>query len=500
MKLIHPIGVLSICALLLWGAPLSAAEENLLSNGSFEEYTCSAMGCSFGEWSLPLGSGSVETNDKIDGEVSLQVYSTSVNATLDNEVVLSDDYYAPGTPFLITLHYKVLSIPEYSSLALDCYWEPAPGGDENALKKHDAELLQQTVTKTVSSGWERLEILTTKPEGSAGLRIRVAIPKKAKVLFDDFRVEEDESSFASEPYIRVTPNKLSSVTANLGDSVAFTTLHIEQGNLNGTTTFEISGHHREMFHLSATSMSPEQTELDLVVTYVPTQAGNHDAVLNIDNLAHTSLFQYINLQGTCVDPSKNPSVVVEPDELPPFSAVVGQDARDTLTVTSANCIDYVYLRVDHVQGAAFTISSTMLSKNATNKIAVRFAPQEEGEYESTLTISSQNVETQVITLRGTGIKRTEENIDWQTRFQWDESKPVKLLNETFDNISHNKTLLLPGWQNVAAVDERPWWGFDEAKTSPVRGEERYAKATAYQYGKTVRLRGRCSWSLRLWIT
>ena len=43
---------------------------------------------------------------------------------------------------------------------------------------------------------------------------------------------------------------------------------------------------------------------------------------------------------------------------------------------------------------------------------------------------------------------------------------------------------MEGWQNVAALEERPWWAFDEAKTAPARGENKYAKATAYQYGRS----------------
>ena len=63
---------------------------------------------------------------------------------------------------------------------------------------------------------------------------------------------------------------------------------------------------------------------------------------------------------------------------------------------------------------------------------------------------------------------------------WDDSDPLSLLDETFDDVSHNGTLAISGWQNVAAADQRPWWGFDEAQTSPVSGTNRYAKATAYQ--------------------
>lgn len=73
--------------------------------------------------------------------------------------------------------------------------------------------------------------------------------------------------------------------------------------------------------------------------------------------------------------------------------------------------------------------------------------------------------------------------EWANDFTWDLSNPRTLLVEPFDEVNHNKALAIEGWQNVAAADARPWWGFDEAKTSPARGDGKYAKATAYQFGK-----------------
>jgi len=473
-----------LTVVLLWsGVQQSAADSNLLSNGSFESYDCGAMGCSFSDWALPLNSGSINTTDKIEGEVSLQMYPTAISATLDNSVYLPDSYYAAGDTFFITMYYKVLHLPEYEAISLDCYWEPEPGGDAEGMKKHDADKLQRVLSDTLSADWEKIVICTTKPEFSTRLRIRVVVPKKAKALLDAFSVEEAQTA-EDEPFIRITPLKLSAVTTTIGNTVDFAMVHVQQGNLTGPTTFELSGYNADQFRLSATSLAADQCEIDLIITYAPTEAGTHTALLNIDNLKHTSLFQSIKLTGICTDPTLQPSISVTPDTLSDFSAVEGQEMRDTFTVTSANCQDYVYLRVTHILGAAFTIDESMMGRNATSNVEVRFAPKEEGDYISTVTIYSEGVESVVVTLRGTGIKRSEETIDWQTHFEWDESNPMKLMNETFDNVGHNKTIVLDGWQNVALVDERPWWGFDEERTSPKRGTERYAKATAYQYGKS----------------
>lgn len=191
----------------------------------------------------------------------------------------------------------------------------------------------------------------------------------------------------------------------------------------------------------------------------------------------------------CINPNPavvldQPVITVTPSTVPSFEAVEGQTATKTVSVTSANCIDYVYMRVDHITGEGFTIDGTMLPKNATSTVTISFKPQAAGSYESKLTIYSQNADDVVLTLTGTAEAKSEENIDWQTSFNWQTTDAITQLNEQFDGAEHNKTLVLNGWQNVADLDARPWWGFDESKTTPARGDGKYAKATAYQFGKS----------------
>ena len=116
----------------LWSVPVSAEKANLLADGSFEEYSCSMFGCQWDEWTMPLGSASANTTDKIDGEASLHMTPTTAS-TLDQAVTLSDASYAAGTVFELKFFYKVLAMPEGSSLSTDCYWEPNPGGDAEAM-------------------------------------------------------------------------------------------------------------------------------------------------------------------------------------------------------------------------------------------------------------------------------------------------------------------------------------------------------------------------------
>ena len=455
--------------------------ENLIVNPSFEEYSCNFMGCSFGnEWNMALGSGSANSTDKLEGEVSLMMNPTSVATVLDQAVTLTDADYAAGSKFSLSLNYKVQSMPAGETLALDCYWEAAAGGSSEEIEAHESDILR--VNLDAGSGWQLKELVTTKPAKSAYFRVRVKVPKNAKVLFDKFSLTYMPST---DPYIEVSPKTLPQFSLNLGETDS-KTVHIRQGNITGVTTFELSGYNADQFQISASQMSSDQSELDLIITYAPTSAGTHSAILNIDNLNHTTLFQHISLSGTCSDPSAKPTLTVTPSTLPDFEVLEGKQQKMSVTLSSINCTDFVYARVDHISPAehgAFTIDGSMYSKNSETTVTITFSPMTAGDYESTLTFYSEGAENVVVTLNGKGIAKTPETIDWQTSFVWNEANPLSWMYEKFDNVKHNETLILEGWQNVAAVDARPWWGFDESKTTPVRGEDTYAKATAYQYGK-----------------
>ena len=278
---------------------------------------------------------------------------------------------------------------------------------------------------------------------------------------------------AQDAYINVSPSSLPSVTAYVGETATFKTVHISQGNLVGPTYFYLSGYNANMFSISASELGADESEIDLVITYTPTKTGTHTAILNIDNWYHTGLFQSISLKGVCQEPDLHPSVSVTPTELPDFNAVAGKEVTQTVTVSSSECKDYVYLRVDHTEGVGFTIDNSMLAKNTTSEVTIRFAPTEAGTYRSTLTVYTQDAQSVVVNLNGTATPAEDEVPDWATSFAWGKYNALTVLNETFDNVPHNETLVLDGWQNVAKADARPWWGHRDG----------YAKATAYQHGK-----------------
>ena len=471
--------IISLFCLLL---TLLIARANVLENGSFEQYSCNAMfGCSFEGWSFPLTSATAETEDTYEGDAAI-LFSHTNNAVLDQGVALTDGTYAAGTLFKLTLHYKVLSLPAGKSLDLDCYWQPSGGGDAEAMKQHDAAVLQRPIATEVSSEWEELILTTSKPENSSAFRVRLSIPKNAQVLLDALNLELTESA---EPYILINPNKLNTIETTIGSSAVFPTLHIEQGNLEGPTTFELSYTNMDQFSLSMNSLAADQSAGDLVITYTPTAAGAHIAYLNIMNESHPLLNRSIKLEASCTDPSAQPTVTVTPSEVDSFKVLADQSDQKTITVSSINCIDYVYLRIEHETGAAFTTDASILPKNSSRELTITFHPVEAGDYLSKLVIYSQSNEFENIELilRGKGLEPTPETIDWQTDFVWNAATPLTYMDESFDDVAHNKTLLIDGWQNVTAAEARPWWGFDASKTMIFEEEFQCAKASAYQSGK-----------------
>ncbi len=456
-------------------------DDNLLLNNSFEEYSCNdVFGCSFDDWNLPLQTANANSGDKLDGNNSIQL-NPSMAVTIDQGVLLNDATYAEGTQFTITLNYKVISMPDGESLKMDCYWEAAAGGDADAVKAHDAAILTGDLGS--AKAWKHKVATTTKPAKSAYLRVRVSVPKNAKVLFDAWAVVKEEAD-PDAPFITASPLKVSPVNTTIGNTATFETVHVKHGNVTSATTFYIGGADASQFSLSASELPADQTDIDLIITYAPTSAGTHSASLIFDNAQHTTILpDMISLSGTCTDPSAQPKLTVTPSEVPAFEVLEGKQQKQTVTLSSINCTDFVYAQVNHVQGEGFTIDGTMFGKNTESTVTITFAPKVAGSYQSTITFSSTGAEDVVITLNGTATAKTPETIDWQTEFVWNDANPLNLMFEKFDGISHNETFVLDQWQNVAAADQRPWWGFDASKTQIIEGEGKFVKASAYQFGQ-----------------
>jgi len=373
-----------VCAAMMMVPGMVRAEETeLLQNAGFETYEDKSNAMfgdytEFAGWDRTGFSTLSEKSDVYEGAVALKLGATTAGSVYQKIEGLTDAYYAADAPFRLTIHYKVVGMTSSGDVRLESYWEHTTSSD--GLKDHDADKLQRVLSDTVQSEWQTLVIETTRPDKAKAFYLSFKTKAKCYVLLDSLSMVALPNTPSDEPFIEVTPLKVTPVSTTIGNTATFETIHIKQGNVTGTTTFELSGYNHDQFSLSATEMPEGQDEIDLTITYAPTRAGTHTAILNIDNLNHTALYQSVSLRGSCTDPS---------------------------------------------------------------------AP---------------------------------ETIDWQTDFVWNDANPLTLLNEPFDAIAHGETFVKEGWQNVAAVDQRPWQGVDASTMESIDGNGKFVRASAYQYG------------------
>ncbi len=449
-----------------------SAQENLLADGGFEEYTSNMFGTQFDEWGVPFGSAA-EQNDKHGGNTALWVKEATQNTNYVSQE-LSGTFEA-GATYRLSIWYKVTTSQDGQDVRFHSLWTCGSAGDSN----QDADVLQGAYF--TSSEWKEAVVETTCPEGATRFNFRVAVGKKAQVLFDDFsfvKLETAPVTPPTEPYLEVTPTTFNAVQTTINTAVEFTPLTVTYGNLTSPVLVEITGANSEYFTLQRTTVS--EGEEKLVITYLPTKAGKHTANLILDNRNNPELSKMLKLSASAIDPNARPTITVTPLSVPAFTATAGEQSTYTVKVDSENCIDYVYANVSHTQGAGFTINSTMLMKNVESQVVVTFRPNVAGEYASTLTFSTLGGTSVVVNLHGTATDGATVQPDYATEFVWKQDNPYKLLFEKFDGVSHNKQLTLTDWQNVVPDGIRPWWGYDH-KDATAAVVEKSAKATTYIY-------------------
>lgn len=455
-----------LCGLMLTPA---IAADNLLSNADFEEAQPSVLfGAEFTDWTFG-GKIAIETNDIHHGEKALRTEEVSRLRSLQQTVDMQTE--VTGQEFTLTIHYKVLSA-NAGDLFLNSAWNfryPQQG------TPHDSLNLNQPLP--VGTGWQTLTVTTTKPEDATSLLVSIGVKKDVLVIFDDFSLTRTENL---QPWYTVMPEKVSPARCNIGDSVLMTTLTIRQGNITTPVALDIRGKNRDMFRLEKTQVSLAEENVKL--WYAPTAVGNHEAMLITDCEQALSHNTTLTLRGTASDSTFSPEIHITPASLPLFSAKAGTQTKDSITITSLNCVEDIIVRCDNEgDNAAFTVSTSLLPRNMSSTVHITFAPRKAGNYAATISVSSRNATQQQLRVTGVATEGDPEQQDWATAFTWDMSKPQALLQENFDNINHNKTLLINGWQNVVLSGERPWLGFSDTNND----SEHCAKVTAYTFGETA---------------
>lgn len=288
------------------------------------------------------------------------------------------------------------------------------------------------------------------------------------------QVAPDPEPDPNAPQFTVTPEAITPQKVNIGDSALVAEFTITQKNLVTPVSLYLTGKNRGMWYLESEETDPNLPEAKVKLWYKPTQTGKHTAALNIESSKTNAYNMVYHLAGTCIDPANPPQITITPTSLPQFVAKVGTEVKDTISVSSKNCIDYVNVKITPA-GAGFYLNTTQLLKNFDAKTIITFRPLKEGTYTATVTWETEEGTPQSVKVSGVATAGDPAVQDWVTVFNWDMTGPLALLNEHFDNIEHNKTLKLTGWQNVVTAGTRPWWGYVDVNNDG----EHCAKATGY---------------------
>lgn len=446
-------------------ATSALAADEMLYNPGFEDSSSTFLGTSFDSWSATGLTLSTETSDKVEGEQALKV----TKATRDESYLYQEieGPFESGATYRLRIKYKVLTSQSGSDVKLNCCWQSPRDGDLD----HEIDLLKTDFF--TADSWSEKIVETTFPDEASRFFFSVMVAKNASVLFDDFSFQKVEGAapVPTEPTLTVSPTTFTELSTQLNTPVAYPTVTLTQANLDQPVTITITGKDAKYFSSSVESVTEPTKEL--IFTYNPTVIGRHTAMVTIESAGHNELTQTFSLKGYCTDPANPPTMTLSPATVPAFTAKVGETSTQKVTLSSQNCIDYIYASIEHVKGEAFNISSTFFIKNSPNIITVTFAPKEAGEYHSKIHFTTLEGQELVVDLNGTATEGDTPVEDPLNRvFNWDMSNPRTQLFETFDGAVKNETLQIEGWQNVTPRGERPWWGYEA-------DGEKMAKATGY---------------------
>lgn len=447
----------------------ATAADNLLDNGGFEAAKTNALyGYDWDSWQCKAIT-TIETSDILEGEHAMRFTEANTASNITQEVSMANE--ADGQIFELTFHYKLLSCTAEKPVWLNCVWEHPRDGVLN----HDEDVLTQTLGK--GEGWQTVTVKTSKPVGATKLVVSMAYAQKTLLLLDDWRLERTEST---EPWLTVSPATLPKADAKVGETKTVGNITIRQGHLTSPVSVYLTGAGSAMFSLDKQQVTAAEETVKL--TYTPTAAGQHKAMLIIESSEVPTLNQTLSVSGSASDPTLKPEITITPTTLEEFRCTAGETVTKTVLVNAINCIGNVEISLLNNQTpGAFTINNSLMPKNVQDgKSVITFHPLAEGEYSATVYYQTEGGTAQRITLRGVATSREEKPDDFNTEFVFDNKNPQRVLIERFDNAGHNEQLQLANWQNVVVAGRNPWQSIDKLNDEKMN----CAKASAYVSGQT----------------
>lgn len=345
---------------------------------------------------------------------------------------------------------------------------------ENAGETFNADMINPSINDGTADGTFNIfesiygTTVPTEPVSIVGVSTSAAAAVVGARTADDFIKEA-----TGEPALNITDEVLFEGTAApINVATEYVKLKVDAANLPSAVSIYITGTNGKMFSLSTEEIPAGTSTTDVIVTYTPTAVGKHTARINFESADMPELNNAFTINTVCIDPANPPTIIVEPMELPQFSAKVGEQQQQTLKVTTKGLPDYGKVKLMGEGEGAFLINNTMLMKEMEQTLTVTFKPKAEGTFTERLEFSALEAETFYVTITGTTTGGADPSDKEGDDLPLTAENPLTLLNENFDNITNNKPVSIEGWKNVAMEGKRAWWGSDA-------DGEKTAKVSAY---------------------
>lgn len=278
------------------------------------------------------------------------------------------------------------------------------------------------------------------------------------------------------PSLSLSTEQFLSARGRVGETTTVGTVHISAAFQDEPITIQASSAVEGIYTTNITEIPAGDSELDITISYTPTAVGKNNGYLYF--MQGENLLATIRVNGMAIDPANPPSLEISPASFSEFTATVGSEVKQTLSITPVGMPDYVKVVLE--QGSSmFTTNTSLLNTSGTQSLTVTFEPVTEGIYEATLTLSNEFIDPIVLTI--TGVATPDESEKEET--EGDELKlstenPLTLLNEDFSAGTHNAPLSLNRWTNNAVIGTRAWWGYTFPEYSD-NASEQVAKVTGY---------------------
>ncbi len=212
------------------------------------------------------------------------------------------------------------------------------------------------------------------------------------------------------PTLVVNPLTLPFGNVTTGAASTAQTVTISGVNLTDNISYVKSGTGEAAFTITEPSWSAA-TGGTLSVTFLPTTAGAHSAIITVSSPGATD--KVIDLTGT----GTTPTLTVTPLTLPFGNVNTGTaSAAQTVTISGTDLTGSITYVKSGTDEAAFTVNESSWSATAGGTLSVTFLPATAGVHNAILTISSPGATDKVVDLSGTGV--AESDFVWGDSFAY----------------------------------------------------------------------------------